>query len=107
MPATLGDLARVLRSKNAGNFHLTFDVIFDREETYRRVKASGVLGPELFARLYGVRPADVEVVCFDAGLGIKVTVPRAMVSGGSGIGETDLWGAGQYPPLASVEVPEA
>ncbi len=106
MPATLGNLARVVRSKNAGNFHWTFDILFEQEEDYRRVRDSGVLDPELFARLYGVAPSDVECLVFDAGLGLKVTIPRPMASGGDGIGETDLWGAGQYPPLLEVEVPE-
>jgi hypothetical protein len=105
MPATLGGLARVVRSKNAGNFHWTFDILFDRPEPYRRVKESGALSPELFARLYGVAPSEVEVLAFDAGLGLKVTIPRPIPSGGNGIGETDLWGSGQYPPLLDLEIP--
>lgn len=105
MRATLGSLARVIRSKNAGNFHWTFDILFDQENEYRRVKDSGVLTSQLFAQLYGVAHADVEMVGFDAGLGLKVTIPRPFPSGGGGIGETDLWGAGQYPPLLDVEIP--
>jgi hypothetical protein len=34
---TLGELAKLIRSKNAGPFVLTIDVMFEDEETYRRV----------------------------------------------------------------------
>ena len=42
---TLGELARLIRSKNAGPFELTFDIMFDDEETFERVKKSGALSP--------------------------------------------------------------
>ena len=32
----LGDLATLIRSKNAGPFILTFDIMFDDEASYRR-----------------------------------------------------------------------
>jgi hypothetical protein len=48
----LTELARVIRSKNAGPFELTFDVIFKDAESYERAKESGVFSPELFAELY-------------------------------------------------------
>ena len=41
--ATLGELARLIRSKNAGPFTLTFDVMFDSEDAYRKVLAARVL----------------------------------------------------------------
>ncbi len=34
--ATLGDLAKLVRSKNAGPFWLTIDIMFDDAEAYRR-----------------------------------------------------------------------
>ena len=36
----LRDVASVIRSKNAGPFELTFDVMFEDPEAYERVKAS-------------------------------------------------------------------
>ena len=36
----LRDIAKVIRSKNAGPFELTFDVIFKTKEDYEKVKAS-------------------------------------------------------------------
>jgi hypothetical protein len=60
----VSELAKVIRSKNAGPFELTFDIIFNDAETYERVKQSGVLSPELFARLYRIPVEDVLNFCF-------------------------------------------
>ena len=100
----LYDLAKVLRSKNAGPFELTFDIIFDEEEKYQTVKRSGVINRELVCRLYRVRPEDVyHVVCFDAARAIKITIKRPVDSGG--VGDTDVYGAQQHAPLIDVMIP--
>jgi len=56
----LAELARLIRSKNAGPFELTFDVMFDDAATYERVKASGALTREVIAQRYRLPPADGE-----------------------------------------------
>ena len=106
MPNTvrLYDLAKVLRSKNAGPFELTLDILFDDERKYRIVKESGVIDRDLVCRLYKIPPADVyHVVFFDAALGIKITIKRPTDSGG--IGDTDVYGAQQHAPLIDVAIP--
>ena len=55
--ARIRDIAKVCRSKNAGPFHLTIDVAFDEPKMFEKVKAAGVLGAPLFAKLYGVKDA--------------------------------------------------
>lgn len=40
---TLNDLAKTIRSKNAGTDKITFDIIFNKPENYELVKESGVL----------------------------------------------------------------
>jgi hypothetical protein len=52
----LAELARLIRSKNAGPFELTFDVMFEDEATYRRVQRSGALTREAVAERYGLPP---------------------------------------------------
>jgi hypothetical protein len=100
----LYDLAKVLRSKNAGPFELTLDIIFDDEENYRAVERSGVIDRNLVSRLYRVRPEDVlQVVFFDAARAIKITIVRPVDSGG--IGDTDVYGAQQHAPLIDVMIP--
>ena len=99
----IGDLALVCKSKNAGPFEVTIDAVFSDRETFDRVKASGVLCPELFARLYGVRPDEVVFSVYDAGLAFKATLPRLVPAGD--IGDSDVYGAQQHAPLLDVEVP--
>jgi hypothetical protein len=101
---TLGDLALVLRSKNAGIGYLTIDILFAREEEYEAAKK--VVTRELVAAAYRIEPERIsDFVQFDEGLAIKVTLPRAHVSGGHGLGEMDLYGSGQYAPMLGIEVP--
>lgn len=97
-------LAKELSSKNAGNYFLSFDIVFDDAETYQRVKRSGVITRELVARLYKVPVETItHLVEFDQGNAIKITMRRPHVSGNPG--EVDVFGAQQYAPLLDVEIP--
>jgi hypothetical protein len=102
----LKDLAKVIRSKNAGPFEITFDVMFSDVEKYRRVKESGVLTQELICKLYGVQPADI-VTCmfFDPAQAFKFTLKRIGGSAQGSIGERDTFGAQQHAPLLDIEIP--
>lgn len=98
------DLARVIRSKNAGPFELTFDIIFKDADTYERVKRSGVFSRELFAELYRVPVEKVLSFCFfDQAHAIKATIARSISSGTAG--DSDVFGAQQHAPLLGLEVP--
>lgn len=100
----LTELARVIRSKNAGPFELTFDIIFNDAESYERVKQSGVFSPELFAELYRVPVESVLNFCFfDPANAIKATIARPISSGTTG--DSDVYGAQQHAPLLEIEVP--
>lgn len=102
----ISDLALVVRSKNAGPFELTFDIIFKDREAYEQVKKSGVLTKELIARLYNVPVEKVlYFVEFDAAHAIKATIVRPVPSGG--VGETDVYGAQQHAPLLDIQIPVA
>ena len=99
----LCELAKVIRSKNAGPFELTFDILFDSVEIYRRVKESKALSASTFAALYGIAIADVLcVVEFEPALAIKITIKRAIPSGS--LGDTDVYGAQQHAPLLGLEI---
>ena len=106
MPSTkkLRDLAKVVRSKNAKPFRLTFDIIFEDAEVYKRFKASKVLTRESFSNLYKVPKESItNFVEFDQGLALKVTIKRPWIQGSPG--ETDVYGAQQHAPLLDIEVP--
>jgi hypothetical protein len=55
----LGELASLIRSKNAGPFELTFDVMFADQATFERVRRSGVLSRESVAKLYRLSANEV------------------------------------------------
>lgn len=101
--ARIQDIAKICRSKNAGPFDLTIDVAFDDPAMFQKVKATGVLGPALFARLYGVKESEVLFTVYDSGYAFKATLPRLKVAGD--IGDTDVYGAQQHAPLLDVDVP--
>lgn len=101
--ARLRDLATLIRSKNAGPFQLTIDVLFNDIDTYRRVAASGILAADPIAAIYHLDPKDVRVYNFEPGLAIKVSFPRPIVSGD--IFDSDVTGGQQYGPLVNLEVP--
>ena len=97
------DIAQVCKSKNAGPFMVTIDVLFEDPALYRRVKATGVLSATLFARLYGVAEGDVLFTPYDTASAFKATLPRLVPAGD--FGDTDVYGAQQHAPLLDVEVP--
>lgn len=102
----LHELASVLRSKSAGPFRNTFDIFFDAEESYKRVRDSGVLTKELIAKLYQLRPEEVIGIYFvDGAKGIKITVPKPASEASGDPCCRDIYGAQQYIHLLSIEIP--
>jgi hypothetical protein len=100
--AKLYELAKLIRSKNAGPFQLTIDVMFEDRPTYDRVLASGVLSRERFSALYRTAPEDVKIIEYEAANAIKITIPRPVVSGD--LGDGDMMGGQLYGPLVELEV---
>lgn len=102
-PVLLCDLASVVRSKNAGPFEFTIDLMFDDEKLYRHVVDANVLTRELIRERYGV-PDDHIVFLgeFDAARAIKITMVRQTDSGG--IGDRDINACQQHAPLLDVLV---
>ena len=97
------DIAEVCKSKNAGPFELTIDVVFAERSVFERVRATGVLCPSLFARLYDVPVESVLFTPYPAGNAFKATLPRLVASGD--VGDTDVYGAQQHAPLLDVDIP--
>lgn len=100
----LRDLAKVIRSKNAGALLITLDIMFDSEESYRRVRDTGALSPRVIAPLYNVSDNEVAVIPFDVALAIKITLPRPFPAGSPG--DADVYGAQQHAPLMEIVIPE-
>ena len=103
---TLQELASVIRSKNAGPFEITFDVMFTDPDVYARVRDSGVLTRERMGELYQV-PDDAISYCsfFEPALAFKVTIIRQTGAQG-GVAERDTFGAQQHAPLLDIAIPD-
>ena len=99
----LSDLAYIVRSKNAGPFFITLDILFQKRENYERVRDSGVITTESIAKLYKLDPQHIEVFFFDNADGIKITYPRKASAGD--FGDTDCYGAQQHAPLINLMIP--
>jgi len=100
----LSELAKTIRSKNAGVDLITFDVIFTNRDVYERVKRARVLTRESVCKLYGIPDSRIaDFVEFDPGNAIKFTIYRERPSGSPG--DPDIFGAQQYAPLLDIEVP--
>ena len=99
----LDSIAKVIRSKNAGPFELTFDVILKDRKTYEKVRDAKVINVEWFARTYRLKPEVVSIINYDAASAIKITIPRPTISGD--VDDNDVFGGQQYGPLVDLEVP--
>ncbi|KAM5354130.1 hypothetical protein ACJ41O_000780 [Fusarium nematophilum] len=104
--APLGQLARIVRSKNSGPFEMTFDVMFDDASVYERVKAADKLGNATIKKLFRVTDADILTnMYFNPALAWKCTIRRPWAQGS--VGERDTLGTQQHAPLLDVLIPPA
>lgn len=102
----LSDLAKTIRSKNAGTDKITFDVIFREPDAYDLVKRSGALSRDAVAALLKIDPARItDFVEYDPAYAIKFTILRDRPSGSPGDG--DIFGAQQYAPFLDLEIDTA
>lgn len=99
----LKDIAKACKSKNAGPFELTLDIMFDDAYIFDQVRKSGCISAQVIANLYQVKLADVLFTIYPPALAFKATVPRRIASGA--IGDTDIYGAQQHALLLDIEVP--
>ena len=99
----LYDLATTIRSKNAGPFTLTIDLVMPDADAFGRVRAAEGMRPERIAALYAVAAEDVRVIPFERILTIKVAMPRPGASSGAPA-DRDVYGCGQHFPLAEIDV---
>ncbi len=103
--AKLRELARLIRSKNAGPFELTIDIIFQDQPTYERVKKSGKVSKEFIGAMFHIGQEKVKLFHYDPAFAIKASVPRYTISGDPD--EVDVFAGQQYPQLVDLEIPDS
>jgi hypothetical protein len=108
-PESLSDISRVLRSKNAGPYEITMDVMFESKSVFDAVKASSLLSDEHVADALGISPEDIVWSgFFETALAFKVTIPRfrgGKKASAGGFMESDIHGSQQHLGLSIMKLP--
>jgi hypothetical protein len=89
----------VLRSKNAGPFVLTFDIVLRTQQAFERVQS--ILTSDAVARAYSTDPKNViSTGALPAQRAIKISIRRRHPAGHPG--DPDCYGMNQEEPLANL-----
>ncbi|MGO4741009.1 DUF4387 domain-containing protein [Bosea sp. 2KB_26] len=100
----LREIADIVRSKNAGPYRITFDILCREKANYETIRNSGAITPETVARAYGLAPSDISSFFeIDMANAIKITIRRPRAQGSAG--EGDMYGCQQHVPLMNMLVP--
>ncbi len=100
--ATVQEIARYVRSKNAGPFWVTIEIFCETTEAYEKIKNSRNITPQKIAELYHVDVNKVKVFYVNSIKVIKFSYPRPMPQGHKY--ENDMHSGQQYIYLADAEV---
>ena len=98
----LRDLARLIRSKNAGPFHQTLDIMFEDKSNYEMVRDKNIITTTKVSELYGLPEDKIQIYNCDMANAIKIVYLRPTPAGD--VGNTDVYGAQQHAPLLDIEV---
>ncbi|MBO5760918.1 MAG: DUF4387 domain-containing protein [Lentisphaeria bacterium] len=98
----LYDIAFVCRSKNAGPFQVTVDLMFKDLQTYEQVLKSPAFTVENIGKLYRTDSEKICIKTFEQILTIKVVLPRKCSSGS--LLDSDVYGSQQHFPLGNLEI---
>lgn len=99
----LYEFTQLIRSKNAGPFIITIDIIFKDEITYKKVMSTGVLSVSNIARLYNVEVDEIKRHEVPLANALKFSYPRRHPSGD--FLDDDLYGCQKHRRLVEIEVP--
>lgn len=99
----LGELAKLIRSKNAGPFWITFDIMFSDDASFERVRSSGIINKAWIAKTWQRQEEEIILKDLAPARAIKFSFPRRPVQGDPG--EMDQYAGQQYAPLIELEVP--
>lgn len=98
----LSDYAKLIRSKNAGPFMLTIDIMFENRDKYIQVVQSQKINCDGISKLFNTDTGKIIVENYEPANSIKVTLPRPYTSGS--FQDSDVFGGQQYGPLVDMIV---
>lgn len=100
--AKLKEVAKYIRTKNAGPFWVTIEIFCPDSEAYEKAAASAAAEPAVVGRLYGVPEEKIEVYRIPSLYVVKISFPRPFASGYRY--EWDMHYGQQYRLLAELEI---
>ncbi len=96
------DADAIVRSKDAGPFRFTLDVIFNNQEQFKQMKDSGVWNQESLSRRCKIDLKAIdECLVYEPAMAFKCTYQRPISSGA--FGDNDIYGSQQHVPLYEIE----
>jgi hypothetical protein len=96
------DVCRYVRSKNAGPFWITLDLMFRDAGAFDRYARSPSLDAATIAGLYGVDATQIKHFALRDLLVLKISYPRAVPQGGAL--ERDMHGGQQYVRILDLDL---
>ena len=100
----MNELCSIVRTKNAGPFLFTLDIVFKERPVYEAMKEHRLLSRELLASAYGVAVEDVVVFeMFDNVMAVKGTFRRKIVAASPG--DSDVYAMNQEVPALQIRFP--
>lgn len=100
--STLKEIARYVRSKNAGPFWMTIEIFCDTDEAYELISKSPNLTPRAIAALYGVHEESLKVYRIKNLRVVKFSFPRPQPQGHKY--ERDMHAGQQYVRMLGITV---
>lgn len=99
----IADCASVIRSKNAGPFEITIDVLFDNAAAFAGACRSDLVDKAALARWLRIDAERVlDVLVYQPAMAIKINLRRAISSGTNG--DRDVYGTQQFIPLLDIDI---
>ncbi|MEZ5819125.1 MAG: DUF4387 domain-containing protein [Hyphomicrobiaceae bacterium] len=100
----LSQLADIIRSKNAGPFRITFDILFADPVRYQLVRDSKAVTRETVAAAYGL-PVGAITSFFEVDMASAIKITLRRPRGQGSFGESDVYGCQQHVPLLGLSIP--
>ena len=98
----LMDIAKVIRSKNAGPRCTTLDIMFANETDLKRACSSEGLSKKSISELYDIPEDQIKEIHYPISMAIKYSLPRKVTAGDPG--DKDVYGAQQHARLFNLEI---
>jgi hypothetical protein len=101
-PRTIGEVADLVRSKNAGPFWLTLDIFCNTDDDYDCIADPDLITAERISALYRVAADTVRIFRLPALRVVKISFPRPTVQGG--VHDRDMHAGQQHVPLQQLSL---